>query len=125
MRHAKLRLNMRFAGSTDGAHRACVLLGIVATCRAVSVPVEASLAWPSGAWEHSDQLSRPMNDDANRVRGQRLEVGGVGGESNTVRLGDRDDESVDSRTLMSETSELGGATSQAFGNGLHNVASLQ
>jgi hypothetical protein len=24
---AKLRLNMLFAGSTEGAHRACVLLG--------------------------------------------------------------------------------------------------
>jgi transposase len=35
---AKLRLNMLFAGSTEGAHRACVLLGIVATCRAVGVP---------------------------------------------------------------------------------------
>jgi len=42
---AKLRLNMLFAGSTEGAHRACVLLGIVATCRAVGVPVEAYLAW--------------------------------------------------------------------------------
>lgn len=42
---AKLRLNMLFAGSTEGAHRACILLGVVATCRAVSVPVEAYLAW--------------------------------------------------------------------------------
>jgi transposase len=42
---AKLRLNMLFAGSTEGAHRACVLLGIVATCRAVGVPVEAYLVW--------------------------------------------------------------------------------
>jgi transposase len=42
---AKLRLNMLFAGSTEGAHRACVLLGIVATCRAVGVPVQAYLAW--------------------------------------------------------------------------------
>ncbi|MEO5927543.1 MAG: IS66 family transposase [Patescibacteria group bacterium] len=42
---AKLRLNMLFAGSTEGAHRACVLLGIVATCRALSVPVQAYLAW--------------------------------------------------------------------------------
>jgi transposase len=42
---AKLRLNMLFAGSTEGAHRACVLLGIVATCRAIDVPVEAYLAW--------------------------------------------------------------------------------
>ena len=42
---AKLRLNMLFAGSTEGAHRACVLLGIVATCRAVGVPVQKYLAW--------------------------------------------------------------------------------
>jgi hypothetical protein len=42
---AKLRLNMLFAGSTDGAHRACVLLGIVATCRALGVPAQAYLAW--------------------------------------------------------------------------------
>jgi len=42
---AKLRLAMLFAGSTEGAHRACVLLGIVATCRAQRVPVEAYLAW--------------------------------------------------------------------------------
>jgi transposase len=42
---AKLRLNMLFAGSTEGAHRACILLGIVATCRAVGVPAQAYLAW--------------------------------------------------------------------------------
>jgi hypothetical protein len=42
---AKLRLNMLFAGSTEGAHRACVLLGIVATCRTIGVPVQAYLAW--------------------------------------------------------------------------------
>lgn len=36
---------MLFAGSTEGAHRACVLLGIVATCRAIGVPVEAYLVW--------------------------------------------------------------------------------
>lgn len=42
---AKLRLNMLFAGGTEGAHRACVLLGIVATCRAIGVPVEKYLAW--------------------------------------------------------------------------------
>ncbi len=41
---AKLRLNMLFAGSTEGAHRACVLLGIVATCRAIGVPAQAYLA---------------------------------------------------------------------------------
>ena len=38
---AKLRLNMLFAGSTEGAHRACVLLGIIATCRAIGVPIQA------------------------------------------------------------------------------------
>lgn len=42
---AKLRLNMLFAGSTEGAHRACVLLGIVATCRVIGVPVQAYLVW--------------------------------------------------------------------------------
>lgn len=42
---AKLRLNVLFAGSTEGAHRAAVLLGIVATCRALDVPVQAYLAW--------------------------------------------------------------------------------
>ena len=42
---AKLRLNMLFAGSTEGAHRACVLLGIVATCRALGVPALAYLTW--------------------------------------------------------------------------------
>ena len=42
---AKLRLNMLFAGSSEGAHRACVLLGVVATCRVVGVPVQAYLAW--------------------------------------------------------------------------------
>ena len=42
---AKLRLNMLFAGSTEGAHRACVLLGIIATCRTVGVPTQAYLTW--------------------------------------------------------------------------------
>jgi hypothetical protein len=42
---AKLRLNMLFAGSAEGAHRACVLLGIVTTCRAIGVPVLAYLTW--------------------------------------------------------------------------------
>jgi len=42
---AKLRLNMLFAGSTEGAHRACVLLGIIATCRALRVPAQAYLVW--------------------------------------------------------------------------------
>ena len=42
---AKLRLNMLFAGSTEGAHRACVLLGVIATCRALGVPTQAYLTW--------------------------------------------------------------------------------
>ncbi len=42
---AKLRLYSLFAGSTEGAHRACVLLGIVATCRTIGVPVQAYLTW--------------------------------------------------------------------------------
>lgn len=42
---AKLRLNMLFAGSTEGAHRACVLLGIAATCRAQGVDFERYLDW--------------------------------------------------------------------------------
>lgn len=58
---AKLRLNMLFAGSTEGAHRACVLLGIIATCRTVGVPVQAYLAW---AFErlgtHRDVFALPL-----------------------------------------------------------------
>jgi len=60
---AKLRLNMLFAGSTEGAHRACVLLGIVATCRAQGVPAQAYLAW---AFErlgtHRDVFNLPRED---------------------------------------------------------------
>jgi hypothetical protein len=58
---AKLRLNVLFAGSTEGAHRACVLLGIVATCRTVGVPVQAYLSW---AFErlgtHRDVFKLPL-----------------------------------------------------------------
>jgi transposase len=58
---AKLRLNMLFAGSTEGAHRACVLLGIIATCRALRVPAQAYLAW---AFErlgtHHDMFDLPL-----------------------------------------------------------------
>jgi len=42
---AKLRLNMLFAGGTEGAHRAATLLGIVATCRAIGVSALDYLAW--------------------------------------------------------------------------------
>jgi len=59
---AKLRLNMLFAGSTEGAHRACTLLGIVATCRAQGVPAQAYLTW---AFErlgtHRDLFALPFD----------------------------------------------------------------
>jgi transposase len=42
---AKLRLNSLFAGGTEGAHRAAVLLGIVATCKRVGIDVQGYLAW--------------------------------------------------------------------------------
>jgi transposase len=42
---AKVRLNSLFAGGTEGAHRACVLLGISATCRRLDVDFEAYLTW--------------------------------------------------------------------------------
>ncbi|HEX5098303.1 MAG TPA: IS66 family transposase [Polyangiaceae bacterium] len=58
---AKLRLNMLFAGSSEGAHRACVLLGIIATCRALRVSAQAYLAW---AFErlgtHRDVFDLPL-----------------------------------------------------------------
>jgi hypothetical protein len=42
---AKLRLNALFAGSSEGAHRACVLLGIAATCRALGVSSLRYMTW--------------------------------------------------------------------------------
>lgn len=42
---AKLRLNCLFAGGTEGAHRAAVLLGIVATCQRIGVDPQAYLTW--------------------------------------------------------------------------------
>jgi transposase len=42
---AKMRLNSLFCGSSEGAHRAAILLGIVATCRAIGVDSRAYLAW--------------------------------------------------------------------------------
>ena len=44
-RVAKLRHSMLFAGGTEGAHRAAVLLGIVATCRAVGVDPRGYMTW--------------------------------------------------------------------------------
>jgi hypothetical protein len=60
---AKLRLNMLFAGSAEGAHRACILLGIVATCRAVGVPVQAYLAWAFERLDtHRDVFALPLDE---------------------------------------------------------------
>lgn len=60
---AKLRLNMLFAGSTEGAHRACVLLGIVATCRAIGVPVQSYLAWAfQRLGTHRDTFNLSIDD---------------------------------------------------------------
>lgn len=59
---AKLRLNMLFAGSTEGAHRACVLLGIAATCRALGVPIQAYLAWAfDRLGTHRDLYALPLD----------------------------------------------------------------
>jgi transposase len=58
---AKLRLNMLFAGSTEGAHRACVLLGIVASCRAQGVPAQAYLTWVfDRLGTHRDVFALPL-----------------------------------------------------------------
>lgn len=60
---AKLRWNMLFAGSSEGAHRACVILGIVATCRAIGVPVTEYLAWAfERTGTHKDQFNLPAAD---------------------------------------------------------------
>ncbi len=52
---------MLVAGRTEGAHRACVLLGIVATCRTIGVPAQAYLTW---AFErlgtHRDVFALPV-----------------------------------------------------------------
>lgn len=42
---AKLRLSSLFAGGTEGAHRAAVLLGVIATCLRLDLDPEAYLAW--------------------------------------------------------------------------------
>lgn len=42
---AKLRHNVLFAGSTEGAHRLAVLLGLVATCQAHGIDGQAYLTW--------------------------------------------------------------------------------
>ena len=67
---AKRRLNMLFAGSTEGAHRACGLFGIVATCRAQGVPAQAYLMW---AVERLGSSSNPASAcrASRRARGSR------------------------------------------------------
>ena len=42
---AKLRLNSLFAGGTEGAHRAAILLGLAATCKRQGLNYEAYLVW--------------------------------------------------------------------------------
>ena len=42
---AKARLSWLFAGSTEGAHRAAVLLGVIATARNLGVDPQAYLTW--------------------------------------------------------------------------------
>jgi transposase len=42
---AKLRLNSLFAGGTEGAHRAAILLGLAATCKRQGLDYEAYLVW--------------------------------------------------------------------------------
>ena len=58
----KLHLNMLFAGSSEGAHRACVLLGIVASCRAIGVPVQSYLAWAFRLGTHRDTFNLSIDD---------------------------------------------------------------
>lgn len=76
-----------FAGSTEGAHRACVLLGIVATCRAPRVPVEAYLAW---AFErlgtYRDVFALPIEELTPAAFKKTLGCGDFGGNG---PLGDR------------------------------------
>ena len=57
---AKVRLNSLFAGGTEGAHRATVLLGIAATCARLGVDFEAYLTWVfirRGTHEHKYRMS--------------------------------------------------------------------
>jgi transposase len=42
---AKARASWLFAGGTEGAHRAAVLLGIVASCRNLQIDIQSYLTW--------------------------------------------------------------------------------
>ena len=58
---AKLRLNMLFAGGTEGAHRAATLLGVVATCRAIGLNAQAYLTWVfDRVGTHRDLYALPL-----------------------------------------------------------------
>ncbi|GEM_PF-794940 len=57
---AKLRLNCLFAGSTEGAHRTAILLGIVHTCKRLGIDPEAYMTWlfvRRGTHRHKYNLS--------------------------------------------------------------------
>ena len=55
---AKLRLNSLFAGSTEGAHRLAILLGLAATCQLQKVDFEAYQAWAfTRVGTHADQYN--------------------------------------------------------------------
>lgn len=57
---AKARLSWLFAGSTEGAHRAATLLGVVATARNVGVDLEKYLTWAferRGTWRSRYNLA--------------------------------------------------------------------
>jgi transposase len=57
---AKLRLNCLFAGGTERAHRAAILLGLSATCRRLKIDLEAYLAWVfvrTGTRRHKYELA--------------------------------------------------------------------
>ena len=55
---------MPFAGSTEGAHRACVLLGIIASCRAQGgSPAQAHLTWAfDRLGTHRDLFALPLEE---------------------------------------------------------------
>jgi transposase len=58
---AKLRLNMLFAGGTEGAHRAATLLGVVATCRAIGLNAQTYLTWVfDRVGTHRDLYALPL-----------------------------------------------------------------
>ena len=58
---AKLRLNVLYAGSIEGAHRAHALLAIIAMWRTLGVLVQAYLAWAcERLGSHRDVFALPL-----------------------------------------------------------------